>query len=237
MQIYPAIDLRGGQCVRLKQGDYARETVYGDPASMALEWQKLGADYLHLVDLDGARAGHPVNGDAIRAIIDATGLRCQLGGGLRDESHIEAALGFGVSRVILGTRVLQDPQWVRAMIRDYPYRIVLGLDARDGRISTHGWLQDSGVSLLDIAREFADLPIAAIVFTDIARDGMLTGPNIEALTALAKATAIPVIASGGMATIHDVRGLKTSGVEGIIIGRALYEGTIMLPEAIEAAAG
>lgn len=235
MQIYPAIDLRGGRCVRLRQGDYARETVYGDPAEMAVEWQRLGADFLHLVDLDGAKAGHPVNVDAIRGIVDATGLRCQLGGGLRNERDIELALGLGISRVILGTRVLQDPQWVRAMIRDYPHKVVLGLDARDGMLASHGWLRDSGVSLLDLAREFADLPIAAIVFTDIARDGMLTGPNLDALSELARATAIPVIASGGMAHIHDVRALKSTGVEGVIIGRALYEGSIMLPEAIEIA--
>jgi phosphoribosylformimino-5-aminoimidazole carboxamide ribotide isomerase len=234
MLILPAIDLRGGKCVRLRQGDYARETVFGDdPEAMARRWVGEGARALHLVDLDGAREGRPVNGDVIRRIVQAVDVPCQVGGGLRTEADIEATLATGVARVVLGTRALQDPAWVRQMAQTYPKRIVLGLDARDGKVATHGWLNTSEASVLDVAREFANWPLYAIVYTDIARDGMLEGPNVDGLAALAGAVPLPVIASGGVTTLDNVRELVDRGVFGCIIGRALYEGKIDLSAVLE----
>jgi phosphoribosylformimino-5-aminoimidazole carboxamide ribotide isomerase len=234
MLILPAIDLRGGKCVRLTQGDYARETVFGDdPEAMARRWVGEGARALHLVDLDGAREGRPVNGDVIRRIVQAVDVPCQVGGGLRTEADIEATLEAGVARVVLGTRALQDPAWVRQMAQAYPKRIVLGLDARDGKVATHGWLNTSEASVLDVAREFANWPLYAIVYTDIARDGMLEGPNVEGLAALAEAVPLPVIASGGVTTLDNVRELAGRRVFGCIIGRALYEGKIDLSAVME----
>jgi len=234
MLILPAIDLRGGKCVRLKQGDYARETVFGDdPAAMARRWVGEGTRALHLVDLDGAREGRPVNGGVIRRIVQAVDVPCQVGGGLRTEADIEATLETGVARVVLGTRALQDPAWVRQMAHEYPQRIVLGLDARDGKVATHGWLNTTEASVLDVAREFANWPLYAIVYTDIARDGMLEGPNVDGLAALAAAVPLPVIASGGVTTLDNVRELMARRVFGCIIGRALYEGKIDLSAVLE----
>jgi len=234
MLILPAIDLRGGKCVRLKQGDYARETVFGDdPAAMARRWVGEGARALHLVDLDGAKAGQPVNGEVIRRIVQAVDVPCQVGGGLRTEADIEATLEMGVARVVLGTRALQDPAWVRQMAQAYPKRIILGLDARDGKVATHGWLNTSEASVLDVAREFANWPLYAIVYTDITRDGMLEGPNVEGLAALAEAVPLPVIASGGVTTLQNVRDLMARKVFGCIIGRALYEGKIDLSAVLD----
>jgi phosphoribosylformimino-5-aminoimidazole carboxamide ribotide isomerase len=236
--ILPAIDLRGGQCVRLRQGDYAQETVFGaDPADMARRWVGQGATYLHLVDLDGARQGHPVNGDSVRRIVGATGVPCQLGGGLRNEQHITDALGLGVERVILGTRALLDPAWCENMCRRYPGRICLGIDARQGRVAIQGWERDSQQSALELARECADWPLAALIYTDISRDGMLEGPNIEATVELAAAVAVPVIASGGVTTLEDVSRLAHRGLSGCIIGRALYEGRIDLGAALKLVQG
>jgi phosphoribosylformimino-5-aminoimidazole carboxamide ribotide isomerase len=227
--IFPAIDLRGGQCVRLKQGDYAQETVFGtDPAAMGRRWVEQGATYLHLVDLDGAREGHPVNGAAVRAIVEASGVPCQLGGGLRSEEHIDEALSWGVARVILGSRALKDPQWLEHVSRRYPDRIVLGIDARDGMVATEGWLEVSQTPALTFAHRCAEWPLAAIVYTDISRDGMLEGPNLAALAEMARAVPIPVIASGGVTTAEDVRRLAHLGLAGCIIGRALYEGRLDL---------
>ena len=234
MLILPAIDLRGGKCVRLKQGDYARETVIGDdPTAMARRWVGEGARALHLVDLDGAKEGRPVNGDVIRAIVRAVDVPCQVGGGLRTEADIEATLEMGVARIVLGTRALQDPAWVRQMAHEYPKRIVLGLDARDGKVATHGWLNTSEASVLDVAREFGNWPLYAIVYTDIARDGMLEGPNVEGLAALAGAVPLPVIASGGVTTLQNVRDLMAKKLFGCIIGRALYEGQIDLSAVLD----
>ena len=189
--ILPAIDLRGGQCVRLRQGDYAQETVFGDdPAVMARRWVEQGASYLHLVDLDGARQGHPVNGDSVRRIVQAAGVPCQLGGGLRSEEHILEALGWGVERVILGTRALLDPAWCESVCRRFPGRVCLGIDARQGRVAIQGWEQDSDQSALDLARRCAAWPLAAIIYTDISRDGMLEGPNVEATAELAAAVSV-----------------------------------------------
>lgn len=234
MLILPAIDLRGGKCVRLKQGDYSRETVFGDdPAAMARRWVGEGAKSLHLVDLDGAKEGRPVNGEVIRNIVKAVDVPCQVGGGLRNESDIQAALETGVARVVLGTRALQDPAWVRQMAQEYPKRIVLGLDARDGKVATHGWLNTSEQSVLDVAREFANWPLFGIVYTDISRDGMLEGPNLDGMAEMAAAVPIPVIASGGVTTLQNVRDLKARNLFGCIIGRALYEGQIDLTAALE----
>ncbi len=234
--ILPAIDLRGGQCVRLRQGDYSQETVFGsDPAEMARRWVGQGATYLHLVDLDGARAGHPVNTDSIQAIVQAAGVPCQLGGGLRTEEAIRQALSIGVDRVIIGTRALQDPIWLEQMCQRFPGKIVLGLDAKNGRVATDGWLEVSEQTALQFAQRCASWPLAAIVYTDITRDGMLGGPNVESLAELAESIALPVIASGGVASVADVRKLAMQGLAGSIIGRALYEGTIDLTAAIAAA--
>jgi phosphoribosylformimino-5-aminoimidazole carboxamide ribotide isomerase len=233
VQILPAIDLRGGRCVRLRQGDYAQETVFGDdPAAMARRWVEQGATFLHLVDLDGARQGHPVNGDSVRRIVQASGVACQLGGGLRKEEHIREALSWGVARVILGTRALLDPAWCEEMCRRFPGRICVGIDARQGRVAIQGWERDSEQSALDLARRCALWPLAAIIYTDISRDGMLEGPNIEATAELAAAVSVPVIASGGVTTLEDIAQLRRCGLAGCIIGRALYEGRIDLRAAI-----
>jgi phosphoribosylformimino-5-aminoimidazole carboxamide ribotide isomerase len=233
--ILPAIDLRGGQCVRLRQGDYSQETVFGDdPAAMAQRWVSQGARYLHIVDLDGAKEGRPVNGDSVCRIVAAAGVPCQLGGGLRSEADIAQALQWGVQRVVLGTRALKDPGWLEAVCRRFPEQIVLGIDARQGRVATDGWLKDSGSSALDLARRCSGWPLAAVVYTDISRDGMLEGPNLDALAEMAGAVALPVIASGGVTTLDDVRRLAGLGLAGCIIGRALYEGRLDLAQAIQA---
>lgn len=236
MLILPAIDLRGGQCVRLRQGDYDRETVFGDdPATMARRWVEQGARYLHLVDLDGARQGHPVNGESVRRIVEAAGVPCQLGGGLRTEEHVAEALRWGVSRVILGTRALQDPDGCAALCQRFPGQVALGIDARGGRVATRGWLHESEITALELARRCADWPLAALIYTDISRDGMLEGPNVEATAELARAVAVPVIASGGVTTLEDVGRLAQCGLAGCIIGRALYEGRIDLAAALDRA--
>jgi phosphoribosylformimino-5-aminoimidazole carboxamide ribotide isomerase len=232
--IFPAIDIRGGRCVRLCQGDYARETVFGDdPAAMALRWVGQGARGLHLVDLDGAKAGHPVNGDSVRRIVKRVRVPCQLGGGLRTEAHIRDALDLGVDRVILSTRALYDPLWFRSVCDLFPGRVVLGLDAKHGKVATNGWLELSERSALELAREAAAWPIAGIVYTDISRDGMLEGPNFDAYAELLAAVETPVFASGGISTLNHVLNLAKLGVAGCVIGRAIYEGKLDLKEVME----
>ncbi len=236
MLILPAIDLRGGRCVRLRQGDYNQETVFdADPVAVARRWVEQGATFLHLVDLDGARAGHPVNGDIIRQIVQEAGVPCQLGGGLRDGTHVAEALAWGIRRVIIGTRALKDPAWFAGLCANHPDRVVLGIDAKDGRVATEGWLEVSDLSALELAQRYADLPLAAIVYTDISRDGMLAGPNAQALAEMARGVKVPVIASGGVTTPDDVRTMKRLGLAGCIVGRALYEGRLDLKQAIEIA--
>ena len=236
MQIWPAIDLRGGRCVRLQQGDYNRETVFGeDPAAVARQFVDAGAEFLHIVDLDGARAGRPENLDCIRAIRAAVDVPCQLGGGVRGDETVRQLLDLGIDRLVIGTRGLEDPHWLRQAARANPERLVLGVDARDGLVATHGWLSTSGTAASELVELFADEPLAAVVYTDIAQDGMLAGPNVAALAKLVAAARLPIIASGGVTTIDDVRRLAALPVAGAIIGRALYEGRITLPEALEAA--
>ena len=235
MQIYPAIDLRGGCCVRLKQGDYAQEMVFdNDPVAVGRRWEKLGARWLHLIDLDGAKTGRPINGDVIRGIRAAVKIPCQVGGGLRDDEHIEEAFSWGVERVILGTRALSDPGWLRSVCERHPGRVVLGLDARAGMVATHGWLETSEHKAVDVARRVVAWRLAAIVYTDIAKDGMLSGPNFEAVAEMTASVPVPVIASGGVTTLDDIRELACLGLAGCIIGRALYEGKIDLTEAVRA---
>lgn len=237
MRIWPAIDLRGGKCVRLRQGDYQRETIYGDdPAEMARRWVDAGADCLHLVDLEGARDGSLPNLKAIEAIVAAVDVPCEVGGGIRDEATIDRLLGIGLDRLVVGTRALREPDWFRAVCRQHPGKLALGIDAKGGLVATDGWLQTSSTSAIDLARQFAGLPLAAIIYTDIARDGMLQGPNFDAMAEMNAAADCDVVASGGVTTAEDVRRLAQIGLAGCIIGRALYEGTLTLPEALAAAA-
>lgn len=243
MQLLPAIDIRGGQCVRLRQGDYAQETVFGsDPAVMARRWANEGGERLHLVDLDGAKAGHPINVDAIRRIVESAGIPCQLGGGIRDEAAIQLMLDdVGVDRVIVGTQALKKPEWFREMAIKFPGRLCLGLDARNSFVATHGWRDVSQVSALELAKQYADLDLAAVIYTNIALDGMMQGIDrgtIDDMLRLAE-LGLPVIASGGVTTVEDLKTLaqesrKQPRLIGAIIGRALYEGTIQLPDALTA---
>lgn len=235
MQIWPAIDLCGGKCVRLKQGDFSQETVFGDdPVAIARHWVEQGAESLHLVDLDGARTGRIVNEAAIRGIVREAGVPCELGGGIRDEDTIRRLLEVGLDRLVMGTQAIRQPDWFRAICRRFPGKLVLGIDARGGRVATHGWLETSEMEAVELARHFADEPIAAIVYTDIARDGMMAGPNVVAMAAMKRAVDCPVVASGGVTTVEDVVRLAEVGMDGCIIGRALYEGTLSLGEAIMA---
>jgi phosphoribosylformimino-5-aminoimidazole carboxamide ribotide isomerase len=221
----------------LRQGDYQRETVYGDdPAGMARRWVSEGATCLHLVDLDGARDGVTVNRAAIEAILAAVTVPCELGGGIRDDDSIERLLGLGLSRLVIGTRAIQEPDWFRSALRRHPGQLCLGLDAKNGLVATDGWVKTSSHSAIEVARQFAKEPLAAIVYTDIATDGMLQGPNLSAMREMNEAVTVDVIASGGVTTADDVRRLAGLGLSGCIIGRALYEGKLSLGEAVAAAA-
>ncbi len=236
MQIWPAIDLRGGKCVRLRQGDYQQETIFAqDPAEVARQFGNQGAQHLHIVDLEGAREGLPVNLPSVQEILAAVEIECELGGGIRDEQSVRELLDFGLSRLVIGTSALTDPEWFRQICRQYPYRLVLGIDARDGWAATDGWLNTSEVAAIDLAGQFANEPLAAIIYTDIATDGMLSGPNVEAMCKMQAAVDFPVIASGGVTTTDDISRLAAAGLAGCIIGRALYEGTLALADALRAA--
>ncbi len=237
MKIWPAIDLRGGNCVRLKQGDYNQETIFGDnPGAMARQWSEQGAECMHLVDLDGARDGLWINQDAVRSIIEAISVPCQLGGGVREESTIELLLGLGVSRLIIGTKALKEPEWFSSMVEKFPHKLALGIDARDGMVATDGWLETSETTAISLAQQFNSQPVAAIIYTDISRDGMMQGANIAGMSEMKQATNIPVIASGGVTTLEDVKQLREAGLDGAIIGRSLYDGVIDLKDAIALAA-
>jgi len=233
MEILPAIDLRNGKCVRLLQGDYDRQIDYrDDPVGQAREFEQLGAKWLHVVDLDGAREGKMANAGVIAQIIENTELNVEVGGGVREEETIQTLLQVGVRQIIIGTRALEEMDWFEQMVRKYEGQIVLGLDARDGILRTRGWTEASNLTALAAARKVSDWPLAAIVYTDIARDGMLTGPNVEATREMAEKCNVPIIASGGMSTLADVEQLAKLELFGIIIGRAYYEGTINLREAV-----
>lgn len=240
-EVIPAIDLLDGRCVRLSQGRYDQATVYdADPVAVAERFVAEPIRRLHVVDLDGARAGRPINSKIVAKIVTAAkGVPVQLGGGLRDANAVEAALGLGIDRAILGTVALRDPAFVREVAARFPGRIAVGLDAREGRVAVEGWLEASDALALDVARSFEDAGVAAIIYTDIARDGMLTGPNLEATIELAEAVSVPVIASGGVACEGDIEksaGLASRGLAGVIVGRALYTGAVQLPRALEIAA-
>jgi phosphoribosylformimino-5-aminoimidazole carboxamide ribotide isomerase len=234
--LFPAIDLKDGSCVRLVQGDMAQATIFNDkPAEQALTFERKGFEYLHLVDLDGAFAGKPVNGDAVKAILDAVSIPVQLGGGIRDLRTIERWLEKGVERVIIGTAAVRDPDLVREAARLYPGRIAVGIDARDGLVAIEGWARTAQVSAIDLGRRFEDAGVAALIYTDISRDGVMKGLNIEATLALAEATSIAVIASGGLASLADVERLlqpDCARLTGAITGRALYDGRLDAAEAL-----
>lgn len=238
--VFPAIDLKGGQVVRLAEGDMDRATVYGDdPAAQAMLFADQGAEYLHVVDLDGAFAGTSVNGDAVRAIVERFPGHVQLGGGIRDRAAIERWFDLGVSRVVIGTAALENPDLVRAAARDFPGGIVVAVDARDGMVATRGWADVSTVEVIDLARRFEDAGVAALLFTDVGRDGMLKGCNVEATVDLARSVRIPVIASGGVKGIAEIHVLALharDGIEGVITGRALYDGRLDLAAALSVAA-
>ena len=237
MEIWPAIDLRGGNCVRLRQGDYAQETVYGDnPAEVARSFAAAGARGLHVVDLDGAREGAPVNLPAVEEILEAVDMAVELGGGVRDSQAIEELLDFGLDRLVIGTSAIKATDWFEEIVVRFPGRLVLGVDARDGRVATDGWLETSDLGAVELAQRFVGKPLAAIVYTDIATDGMMQGPNVDAMAEMQRAVGeLPVVASGGVTTLDDVRRLKDAGLAACIIGRALYERTIDLAEAVSVA--
>ena len=236
MMLYPAIDIQGGRCVRLVQGRMEEATVYGeDPAAMARRWVVEGAEALHIVDLDGAREGQPQNSEAVLAIRRAVAVPLQVGGGLRSREAAAAYLDAGVERVVLGTRAAVDAEFLAEICAAHPGRVAVGIDARDGQVALKGWTEVIPLEAPELARRAEDLGAAAVIYTDIARDGTLSGPNVEAVSSLARQVTLPVIASGGVATVEDLRRLKAleaDGVEGVIVGKALYEETLTVAEAL-----
>lgn len=236
MIVIPAIDLKAGKCVRLEQGLMDKDTVFNDnPGAQALAWQEQGAELLHIVDLDGAFAGEPKNRTAIESIIRNISIPAQLGGGIRDIATIEAYLSLGLSRLIIGTAAQRNPELVREACGKFPGRIVVGIDAKDGMVAVQGWAEVTDIKAVDLARKFEGFGVAAIIYTDISRDGMLQGPNLEATKALAESVSIPVIASGGVSSLKDIENLmaiESSGITGVITGKAVYSGAINLAEAI-----
>jgi len=236
MDILPAIDLIDGQCVRLIQGEYQKKITYkDDPIAQAKEFFNAGAAWLHIVDLDGAKLGKPVNTPVVSKIAAQVPMQIELGGGIRNEEAIVKMLDAGVTRLILGSSAVKQFDWFCQMARKYPNRLVLGLDARGSMVATEGWLKEGKQSVLDFAKRGAGLPLAAIIYTDISKDGMLAGPNLQRTEELVRAVPVPIVAAGGVTTIQDIQNLGRTGVAGAIIGRALYEGTITLPDALQAA--
>ena len=241
--LYPAIDLRDGRCVRLYQGDYDQETVYGDdPVAQARAFADAGAPWIHVVDLDAARTGDPRNRAVVAAIAAAVDVPVQTGGGVRDDEAAEALLGAGVRRVVVGTAALERPEWVRSLASRHPGRVAVGLDARGRDVAVHGWAEGSGRDLVEVARGFDDAGVAALVVTEIGRDGTLEGPDVDQLAAVLAATSVDVVASGGVGSLDDVRTLAALDVggrrlAGVIVGKALYEGAFAVPEAVEATSG
>ena len=236
MIIIPAIDIRGGKCVRLTQGDFSKETVYSDnPQEMAQNWQSKGASFLHVVDLDGAKAGMPVNVFAIKHILETVKIPVEVGGGIRSMESIENLIELGVSRVILGSAAIEEPDLVRNAAKEFAEKIVVGIDARDGKVAVHGWEDSSKVDAVEFAEKIGDFGISTIIYTDISRDGMLNGIDAEHFAELARRSGLSVIASGGVGSLDDIRALKkyeADGVSGVIVGKALYTGAIDLKDAI-----
>lgn len=234
--IYPAIDIRGGKCVRLVQGDYNQETVYNEnPVEVAKAWEQQGGSYIHLVDLDGAKAGYPVNDELIGQIASAVGVPVQVGGGIRDLESVKRLLSLGVSRVIIGTAAIEDEAFTSAVLQQYGDQVAIGIDARDGYVATRGWLNTSSIQAVELAQQLAAKGAETFIFTDISRDGMMQGPNVEAIVNLAKVSGKTVIASGGVTVQDDLLALaryKDQGVGGAIVGKALYTGNISLEKAI-----
>ncbi len=244
MQILPAIDLRGGQCVRLRQGDYNQETVFSDsPVEMARRFAAEGAQWLHLVDLDGAKQGRPVNHEVVRSIVSSVAIKCELGGGIRDEAAIRLMLDdVGVTRVIIGTQALKQPQWFREMAIKFPGKLVLGIDARNSMVATEGWLDVSKTSAIELAKQYRDLDLAALIYTNIANDGMMQGVDDDTIRDMQQLADLgfQVVASGGVTTVADIEKLvaaekNSPNLNAAIVGRALYEGTLTVAEAVQAA--
>lgn len=236
MQLYPAIDLKNGQCVRLKQGAFKEITVYSDkPEEVAALWQSKGATFLHLVDLDGALAGYSVNEEVIRKIVDAVSIPIEIGGGIRSEASIEFMLSLGITRVIIGTKAVENPEFIRDVVNRFgSERIVIGVDAKDGMVAVEGWEKVSGILASELCSRMKDYGVRHVVYTDISRDGMLSGPNVEYTKKLTEETGMDIIASGGMSSMEDLKRLYDAGVHGAIIGKALYENRIDLKEAVDA---
>lgn len=236
MIVIPAIDLKNGCCVRLEQGLMDKDTVFNDdPGAQAAQWQRQGGELLHIVDLDGAFAGEPRNRAAIEAIVKSVTIPTQLGGGIRDIATVEAYLGLGIGRVIIGTAAQRNPDFVKEACSRFPGKIVVGIDAKDGMVAVQGWAEVTGITATELARKFEGYGVSAIIYTDISRDGMMQGPNIQATKALAEAISIPVIASGGLSSLKDIENLmaiESAGVTGVITGKAIYSGAIKLSEAI-----
>jgi phosphoribosylformimino-5-aminoimidazole carboxamide ribotide isomerase len=237
MLIIPAVDIKNGKCVRLLQGRMDDETVYSDdPHAMASKWTRLGAQLIHVIDLDGAFAKTPQNTGSIRKILESVNVPIQLGGGIRNEETVHMYLEMGVKRVIIGTGAIKKPEFVKTVCKTYPGQIVVGIDARNGKVAIDGWTQTTRIEAMELAKEFEDCGVAAINFTDIHRDGMQTGPNLDATLRLAEAVSIPVVASGGVSSIEDIKNLlplETAGVAGVIIGKALYSGKLDLKAALD----
>jgi len=234
MIIYPAIDIIDGKCVRLQQGSYSDVTIFGDsPVEMAMKWESQGAEYLHVVDLDGARSGNSENAEIIKQIASKLTIPVQLGGGIRSLDTIETLLSKGVSRVILGTSAVNDQDMLRTALKEYKDKIAVGIDAKDGMVAIHGWEKTSDFTAIEFARRVEVLGTKTIIYTDISRDGMLKGPNLLAMSEMAKSVGIEVIASGGVSCLKDIIELKATGVSGVIVGKALYTGNIDLKEAID----
>ena len=235
MELWPAIDLRGGCCVRLQQGDYGRETVFGeDPVKTVKQFVSSGSRRLHIVDLEGAKDGAAIQANLIGEMVAAAGVPCQVGGGIRSRNIIEAYLEAGVSRLVIGSVAIEHPALFAELAMAFPHTLVLGLDAREGKLASRGWIETSTQQAVEVAAKSAELPLAAIVYTDIARDGMLQGPNLPALEAMVQASPHPVVASGGIADVDDLRAVAATGASGCIVGRALYDGGLTLSAAIEA---
>ena len=235
MQVVPSIDLRDGKVVRLKQGDYARQVNYDvDPLATARSFREAGAEWIHIVDLDGAKVGAPAQTELIAKIIAASGLKAQCGGGVRSTADVKRLIDAGASRVVVGTKAIEDWAWFESLVRDPQFggKIVLALDAKDGIVATRGWTADSGKRAVDVAKQISDWPVAGILYTDVAKDGMLQGPNLVQTRALAEAGKVPVIASGGVGSIEHIRALRELPIWGVIVGRSLYEGTLDLREAV-----